>query len=210
MSESERRRGYRYNRVLIETARILDPQFADAVVFLSGAQIEMLRNVTQYLNRLETYVTEYNPGYYLAPTVTDYDDILEIVADLEETLMGNPNTIWGYHDRWMEPQDTISVGNYSTYADTDPVPEGYVHIFEHWDIRHNHGSTRAVVLTIVTGDGQTTMWEAPAVPHWEMFYGDTHITLKEGDYVRAQIIELLTGRTIELTVSGYKMKVPVE
>lgn len=98
MSENERRRKYHYNRVLIETERILSPEFSDAVVFLSGAQVEMLRNVTQYLNRLDTYVTEYNPGYYLAPTADDYDDILEIVADLEEVLMGNPNTLFGFND----------------------------------------------------------------------------------------------------------------
>jgi len=126
MSESERRRKYRYNRVMIETERILDPQFNDAVVFLTGAQIEMLRNVTQYLNRLDTYVSEQFLGYYLAPTVEDYDSILEIVADLEETLMGNENVIFGYNAVLQEFHNVQSDVNDDFVTSCAQVPEGEV------------------------------------------------------------------------------------
>ena len=129
MSESERRRKYRYNRVLIESARILTPQFADSVVYLTGPQIEMLRNVTQYLNRLDTYVEEHHSGYYLTPDAADYDDILEIVADLEETLMGNPNTIWGYSGRTESIfDDTAAEGAFQKW--TSGVPVGQVWVLQ--------------------------------------------------------------------------------
>jgi len=83
---------------MIESARILSPQFDDAVLYFTGAQIELLRNVAGYLRRLETYTAEYHQGYYLTPTAEDYDTILAIVANLEETLMGNPNTLFGIKD----------------------------------------------------------------------------------------------------------------
>jgi len=208
MSESERRRKYRYNRVLIETERILDPAFADAVVFLSGAQIEMLRNVTQYLNRLETYVTEYNPGYYLAPTVEEYDDILEIVADLEETLMGNPNTIWGYADRWLEECEETSTGGAQTWVDMTPVPEGYVYVLEQWNIRHEQAGGAAVTLRFF-GDGDMQyLYDVPALPFFEDVMQTTHITLKEDDYVRFLVAGLADTKRLWLTVSGYMMVVP--
>lgn len=209
MSESERRRGYRYNRVLIETARILDPQFADAVVFLSGAQIEMLRNVTQYLNRLETYVTEYNLGYYLAPTVADYDDILEIVADLEETLMGNPNTLWGYFDQWLPQVAEVSTGEANTDAETAVVPAGEIWIAEHFTVYHNAEQTCPVIFSVITeASGYPFLFEAPALPSYDYVYDTVHFTLKEGQFVRFRVANLPTGKTAYLRMLGYKMKVP--
>lgn len=88
MSTEWRRKTYYKPRVMINTARILDPQFSDGLMCITGPQIEMLRNVTQYLRRRSTFASEYHEGYYLAPDTSDWDDIQAIVSDLEETLMG--------------------------------------------------------------------------------------------------------------------------
>ncbi|MEE9367092.1 MAG: hypothetical protein V3W44_10420 [Dehalococcoidales bacterium] len=208
MSESERRRSYRYNRVLIESARVLDPQFDDAVVYLTGAQIEMLRNVIQYLNRLDTYVTEYNPGYYIAPTVEDYDTILAIVANLEEVLMGNPNTIWGYADRWQNAITGTSTGEAYTLAETPPVPEGYVYVLEHWTINQWDTGTRHVTLRVTGGTGSPVLFDAPALPTNQDIYEAANITLKEGDTVRLIVFALADTKTCHLTVRGHTMVVP--
>lgn len=208
MSESERRRGYRYNRVLIETARVLDPQFADAVVFLSGAQIELLRNVAQYLNRLETYVTEYNPGYYLAPTVADYDDILAIVADLEETLMGNPNTLWGYKERWSLARPATSTGEAYTDAETFAVPAGKIYVLEQWNIVHADTVSKSVSLAIMGGSGVPYLFEGGSVSPGDDVYDSANITLAEGDYLRFRVWGLADTKTCTLTVWGHMMDVP--
>jgi len=88
MSEDWRRKSFYKPRVLIDTERILDPQFSDGLLCITGAQIEMLRNVTQYLKRRSTFASEYHDGYYLAPTEAEWDQVQAIVAELEETLMG--------------------------------------------------------------------------------------------------------------------------
>ena len=88
MSEDWRRKSYYDPRVTIETDRVLTPQFADSVLCLTGAQLEMLRNLTAYLKRRSTFVSEYHDGYYLAPTNEQWDALQAIVADLEDTIMG--------------------------------------------------------------------------------------------------------------------------
>lgn len=156
MSESERRRKYRYNRVLIESARILTPQFADSVVYLTGPQIEMLRNVTQYLSRLDTYVEEHHSGYYLTPDAADYDDILEIVADLEEVLMGNPNTIWGYSGRTESIfDDTADEGAFQKW--TSAVPAGQVWVLQHCALVNETGSRGRIELNLQSVSGNIVL-----------------------------------------------------
>jgi len=88
MSESWRRKKYYKPRVLVETTRVLNPQFSDALVCITGAQLEMLRNITQYLHRRSTFAQDYTKAYYLAPNNDDWDEISSIVANLEEGLMG--------------------------------------------------------------------------------------------------------------------------
>lgn len=88
MTEIWRRKPYYKPRVLIDAARVLDPQFDDALLCITGAQLEMLRNLTQYLHRRSTFVSENHDGYYLVAGNDDWDAIQAIVAELEETLMG--------------------------------------------------------------------------------------------------------------------------
>lgn len=208
MGENERRRGYAYNRVLIESDRVLDPEFNDAVVFLSGAQIELLRNVTQYLNRLSTYVSEYNPGYYLVPTDEDFDDILEIVADMEETLMGNPNTIWGYKERWVESQSVEGIGAGSTYVDSDPVPEGYVYVLQHWMAVHAGGGPLSSTVYSKADGNEVVLFTAPALASADYALETANLTLSEGDYISFRVVGLPVSTYGYLRVSGYKMAVP--
>ncbi len=210
MGEVERRRGYGWNRILIESERILDPEFKDAIVFLSGAQVELLRNITQYLNRLGTYAAEYNEGYYLVPTDEDFDDILEIVADLEETLMGNPNTIWGYKDRWVEQVEYDVVGDGSYDVNSDPVPNGYVYTLQSLVCRNLTTGTSTVPKLrsngILVPIGQAV---GSAATVYRIVDGIGY-TLKYGDRALVRFYNCLDGDELEMFLWGYKMVVPEE
>jgi len=208
MSEAERRRSYLEHRVLIESARVLSPQYADAVVYLSGAQLELLRNVTQYLRRQDTYVDEHKLGYYVMPDADDYDSILEIVADLEEALMGNPNTLWGYKDRWHDPTLVQSVGAASTYASSDAVPEGYVYVLEHWTLVHFGGTTCSVLLSIDVGGNNPMLYSAPALASGVYVYQGCNYTLKEGDKITLEVGSLPNTAWCAVLCYGHMMVVP--
>lgn len=208
MSESERRRRLPYTRVLIETERILDPQFNDMVAFLSGAQLEMLRNLTQYLHRRSTFSEDVDAVGYLTPSTEDWDSIQAIVADLEETLMGNPNTLWGYKDRWFDHETTESVGDPYTDAQTDPVPAGYVYVLEAWTVQHTHGDTRSVLLYVLGAPETLYLYNVPALPSAEYVYAPSQLTMKEGDFIRFRVYGLDTGKYARLRVWGHTMAVP--
>lgn len=208
MSESERRRKYRYNRVLIETERVLDPQFADAVVFLSGGQIEMLRNATQYLNRLDTYVSEQFLGYYLAPTAEDYDTILSIVADLEESLMGNPNTIFGYKDTYgWEDHSTVSgAGDKTIYGHTVPASECWR--IEALSARNEDTACDRIEVFAYKSGGDVTVHrhDNPAINELVMWQG--MLTLEAGNTLYFVFDGCQDGDYIRAEMRGYIMEVP--
>ena len=86
---------YRYDRILIESSRIITPTLPGCTVVLNGAQVEMLRNCAHYLDRRSTFVSEYGDLTYETPDNDDWDDIRAQVADLEEKLMGDVNVPFG-------------------------------------------------------------------------------------------------------------------
>jgi len=208
MAETERRRGYWHNQVLIDSDRILTPQFGDAVVWLSGAQLEMLRNVSQYLNRISTYCAETHEGYYLVPTDADYDDILAIVADLEETLMGNANVIFGYKDvRYDVSEGTVSgAGDKTRYVDAPAAGE----VFRIEGAGARNEDTACTKIRIEAGfiGGYITVAEKlnPAINEEVVFTGI--LTLKEDGAMRATFYGCEDGDFIRFTARGYTMDVP--
>lgn len=88
MAERWRHKTYYKHRVLISTERVLDPQFDDGLICITGAELEMLRNLTQYLHRRSTFSEDETDVGYLSPSTEDWDTIQAIVANLEEKLMG--------------------------------------------------------------------------------------------------------------------------
>jgi hypothetical protein len=168
----------------------------------------MLRNVTQDLNRLDTYVSEQFLGYYLTPTAEEYDALLAIVADLEEELMGNPNTIWGYNERFsLQGSHTLSGdSDYTLIAFT--VPAGYVYVVEIGNARD--------IESIVTQkhfiyDG--TYWfqigQFNNQPAGDFAYlTNMRYTLAEGDQYAVQFMDAKDSDRVYCRCFGYKMKVP--
>ena len=88
MSELWRKKTYYKPRITIETDRVLDSSVKDSLICLTGAEIEMLRNIVHHLERRSTFVSEYQQAYYLCPDNDEWDAISAIVAQLQEKLMG--------------------------------------------------------------------------------------------------------------------------
>lgn len=210
MSSADRREGYIHNRVLIDSSRVLDAQFSDTLVFLTGAQVEMLRNVVQYLNRWDTYVSEYQDGYYITPSAEDYDSILAIVADLEEELMGNPNVIWGYNDRWSVHVEHTVIGDGAYTLVGEAVPNGYVYTLQSVVMRDLTSASNTIPKLwspdALVAIGEVVLAAASAL----RIVDGLNYTLKYGDKVQVRFYDAKDGDEIEFFCWGYKTVVPEE
>jgi len=208
MSEAERRTRYVLGRILIESSRILSPQFGAQGISLSGAQVELLRNITAYLRRDTTFVDEYHGGYYLRATTSDFDDIQATVADLEDKLMAVENTLWGYNDRLVYPESEVCDNASYFTVSIGPVPSDEVWSIENALVRHDHGSNRNCAFAIYADAISTYITPVLVVPTISWYGGPTTLTLGPGDSMLAVFWGLDVGKTAQFTTTGYKMKVP--
>ena len=208
MSETERRKGYVSTRVLIDAARVLTPTFDDTVVYLTGAQLEVLRNLTQYANRPESYVAEYESGYYLTPDNDDWDDIQAIVADLEESLMGNPNTIWGYKDVLWGFKHSVSNVNGTYHSYSSVVPSGEVWVVNMISCLRSANANNDMRLSCYHSSAYVELTDCP-IPVVETYYPyPLWGVLTEDEYLRFSYFGATVDEDCDTRYWGYKMVVP--
>lgn len=74
-------------RILFGVEETLQSTFPNALICLSGPELAMLRNLTAYLHRRSSWVSEYRQDDYLAPGADEWDAVEAAVAVLEEKLM---------------------------------------------------------------------------------------------------------------------------
>ena len=208
MSEEQQDLAYRYDRILIESDDILTPSFAGSTVVLSGAQIELLRNVVHYLDRRSTFVEKYNTLNYTTPDNDNWDDISQIVADLEEKLMGNENTIFGVYEGWTQWLGGTQSGNGTFSALTTGVPSGYIYVVQGVTIK-NDTAVRGLT-SIGFHDGSNYYYMKAEIPSAAAIpvTNKAPMVLKAGDKVRVIMQSCLDGDVISAGVWGYKMKIP--
>lgn len=208
MSEEELRVSYNSTRILIESSRVLNPQFSDAVLHITAPQIEMLRNIVYYLTRPTTFVDTYHEGYYMMPDSDDQDIIMSIVADLENTLMGNNNVIFGYFDRWHENLGAVVSADGTYQSATGAVPTGYVYVLQHIYITNQTGS-RGKATVYAQDDVSLVKLNVTVTP---VRYGLTDwtgsVTLRSGDRAGVTMESCLENDVIDAHLWGYKMQVP--
>lgn len=87
MSEAWRKKRYYKPRIIMSTSDILENPFPGRLVYLSGAETSLIRNLLAYATRRVTFATSYSDQYYLTPTTEEWDTLQAIVASLEDTLM---------------------------------------------------------------------------------------------------------------------------
>lgn len=183
MAQIVRRRGYRWDRVLIESARLLDPQFDPVSLTATGAQVEMLRNLMEYLKKTSTYVAEYHKGYYLTATVEDYDSIQAIVADLQDKLMNGGTPVSDFDDRYSEWLGETKSGAGTYVGESTPVPADKILILEHIFFSNITGTRDDLMMYVEDESNGYVLEFSLTVPAGELFPWDGRLTLKEGDVI---------------------------
>lgn len=207
MSEQEQQFKYIDDRVLIESSRVTSSDFPDIGVCLTGQELEILRNLMSYATRRTTFVGEYHDSYYKVADNADWVVIENVVADLERKIMGNDNTIWGYHDRYVEEQVELDVapGTQKLFFSTVPAGEVWRVTGMVWLNADTSGSF--VIAKLADGDDVWTVDVEIAPTSNEAHPSSTDIVLKEGDRLELWFYGCASGDDIYGWAHGYKMKV---
>lgn len=202
------RRNYRYGRVYIEAARILNPQFNGVTLTLTGAQVELLRNATMLFHLQDAFVDTYHDGYFMNASDADYNNIQAIVADLEEKLMGNINILWGYseHLASTRTEDDAEAGiNYLTFAS---CPAGEIWIIETIDGYNINTNPTAIQFesldASVIARIQHELSPGTNIP----VVWNGKVTLAQGCHIRVRFDGCALNDNLRAHVWGYKMVVP--
>lgn len=207
MSETDRMTFYNRTRVLIESDRVLEPPGKGRATFLSASHLEMLRNLTHYLHRRTSFVSEYAVQYYMMPDDTDWDAIEEIVAELELNLMPDNVTVWGYSDRLHTVEDDTVASGTTLLQNHTTVPSGEVWVVSGFNL----WSSAAVpsVLVVARMFGANCPVGGPLALTAGIYYVSPamQVTLKEGDWMQVSWAGLAVGQRCISNVWGYKMDV---
>ncbi len=209
MSEEELRRAYGRRRILIEVSRILSPSFRAQGVYLTGAQVEMLRNITAHLNHRSTWVDTYHDTYYMMADDQDYSDILEIVADLEVKLMANENTPLGYWVPWSVSLAGIATADGAKVIHIEDVEEGEVLWLEAVSWQNQTGVRGSQVVSVKTGINTVKLAQVPIPLAGVPIMWNGLITLQDGDTLTVTQFSAIENDVFVGAARGYKMKVPV-
>jgi hypothetical protein len=207
MSEAERRTGYDDARVLIQSSRILLPQFPAQTVQLSGAQVELLRNITSYLNRRTTFVAEYQDSYYLTPIDVDWDDIQAMVASLEEKLMVTENVIWGYKDRLFTREDHTTFAAGAFVQDHSDVPANEIWVVSGISLFSDKPNGTVTVLAELPTIATAITNQITVIQNQWIAVTGLNLTMKEGDHIAFSWKGLVITQRIISNVWGYVMSV---
>jgi len=207
MDKDELRHSYRYDRVLIDAARVITPTLPSIALRVNGAQVEMLRNVVEYLNRRDSFVSEYHDGYYDSPDDTDWEKIRERIADLEHKLMGDINTLFGVKERWSENLGETKTGDGTYSALTTVVPAGYIYVLQLASVANF--TTAPGISYILVADGVTSFYAkgAPSLTVYQPLWHSDELVLGPGDWIQLVLGGCINGDDIRAGVWGYKMKV---
>ena len=208
MSETDAYYLFVKDRVLLLTSQIYRPTAPACWVYLTAQQVEMLRNMTQYLNRPNTYVEEYAGHRYLTPDAEQFDGIQAIVADLEEKLMGNPNVLWGYTDRIVEQVLVADATAGINYVVLPAVPAGEVWVIEGMAGVDVDSAPSGVMFGVY--DGSTWMWLEEVVTPAANVYNEWKgvLRLKEDDICGMIFSGCVLNDNLVANFWGYKMVVP--
>ena len=207
MSEEQQNLPYRYDRILIESDDILTPSFAGSTVVLSGAQIELLRNVVHYLDRRSTFVEEYNTLNYTTPDNDNWDDISQIVANLEEKLMGDLNVPWGFNERLTDVVFSTTMPAGDSSLNHTAVPAGEVWVVQYATVYTVSASCVRVVTTAIGSDGICPLAVNTPILTSTYYPTSLELSLSEGDLIYSRFYTMTLNDTAYSYLWGYKMKV---
>jgi len=162
----------------------------------------------QYARQRDGWVSEYESSTYLIPDDAAWGDIDSIIADLEKTLMGNDNVIWGYSDVYGERLEELPLpaGTSTKYSTT--VPAGEVWVVTGISAVVISASITRLTLGAYVGAAWMDVYgvESPVSRMHYVLY--PALRLGPGGRMLSQVRDATAGDTLATSWWGYKMTIP--
>ena len=117
------------------------------------------------------------------------------------------NLLWGYYDQWTDRVAVTSTGEENTSAFTTAVPAGYVYVAQSVFGYHADEVARFALLRLDDHDKCPILEMTPSLATYTGITAKQAITLKEGDQLECRITYLTPGKSLEISVAGYKMRI---
>lgn len=208
MTEEYRYR-YRSDRVLLDYRQFLPDEGPGQAVFLTYSELQMLRNMAEYLHRRETWVSQYSSGeYYDGPDDTDWDMIEALVAEMELKLMPNDITPWGYTDRLAAVDNHVMIGAGDYVLAICTVPDGYIYVINAIYSNDTETAIQQQHQCYAGAIGYTVHAETPVSAGIPVIHSPVSYVLKAGDSVKVYFIGAQNDDLLIGALWGYKMAVP--
>jgi hypothetical protein len=207
VGEDEFRYRYKEDRVLLDYRQFLPDEGVGQAVFLTDPELQMLRNMCEYLDRRSTWVFQYGIGYYDAPSNDDWDMIQGLVAELEGKLMPTGNVCWGYADSLLLQDSTGDADPGTNVFALDAVPTGEIWIVNGISLVNINSPWQGVVDAYLAGGIATVYSNYTGIAaQWGTWNGIL-IVLKEGEHLNFSIFGCTAGDDLYCNAWGYKMAV---
>ena len=207
MDEEQASLKYHYDRILIESSRIITPTLPGCTLVLNGAQVEMLRNCVHYLDRRSTFVSEYGAVTYETPDDDDWDEIRAQVADIEEKLMGNENVPWGFNERIVGQVIDTSATAGTNILNSTTVPAGEMWVIDYTNALNVNTACSLVYIILYGGGIKVIVEQSTTLAAGQYLKGVPKSTLQEGDNIEFQFFGCTAGDDLHCRWWGYKMVV---
>jgi hypothetical protein len=142
--------------------------------------------------------------------------VAAVLADqnVQARLHGYDGTNWrklqqvfGYTDRVVEKQTTVSTGAGTTAVDSTAVEAGYVHVISSVAAWHSNVGALFCVLQFYNGTNYLEQSIAPALAQYTLMSLSLPFVLKASDSLRFYAVALPAGQSVFLSLNGYKMKI---
>lgn len=207
MADPLLRRAYVRDRVLIDANRTIDSVFPTIGVILTGEELEILRNLLEYANRIESFVDEYDDNTYVVPDDETWETLQTIMASLEAKLMGGKNTIFGVSDRLVLRQSEFMSGTGGHSQDHDTVPEGEIWVIEGISFLTDT-ATGLVTPHLDDGNGDLALGESITLAAWiYTTMRNIQAYLVEDDFLRIEWSNMVDGQKMVSQAWGYILTV---
>lgn len=134
-------------------------------------------------------------------------DAIKTAVEIIDGFADADNVLFGFNDRYVETSESLNPSAGTVQQDFTAVPAGEVWIIQAVTFLNNTTAQRTTFRVRTSGGSEIPFYEntPAAAGTYQCWNGE--IVLKESDYIRFHLYNVVAGDDLYFRAWGYKMKV---